>query len=419
MLWFFLIASLMAIVAIVMLVLPMLRPHDVVADQRDFQNIAIAREKLALLQTQVDDGSVDELQAEQQRQEIELALLDEVETGAKAPGQERKGSWAGIVVALCIPFIAGILYLALGQPAAFLQTTVPGTVDSALPEGHADVDIQSVVARLENELQQNADNPEGWYLLGSSYMSLKRFAEAAQAFEKLRELVGDEPDLLVREADALAMANQGVLSGAPENLLERALALNPDHPVALWLSGIAADRRGDVEGALRYWQRAEPLFADNPQSQAELRNQIVRAKGRLSDGSATTVTAEKSSPPAKADVAGNGAIQVRVSLDDALVSEVSGNETLFILARAVAGPPMPLAVVRRRAADLPLVVILDDGMAMMPNLKLSGQEQVTVVAKLSRSGNAATQSGDFIGEVTPVIPGAPDPVDVVISTVAP
>jgi cytochrome c-type biogenesis protein CcmH len=276
-----------------------------------------------------------------------------------------------------------------------------------------------VVARLESELQQNADNPEGWYLLGSTYMTLQRFSDAARAFGKLRELVGDEPDLLVREADALAMANQGVLAGAPENLLERALALNPDHPVALWLSGIAADRRGDVEQALRYWQRAEPLFADNPQSQAEIRTQISRAKSQLAGGGAGMVVAEGSSAPTEQPIADGGAIQVRVSLDDTLRADVSGNETLFILARAVAGPPMPLAVVRKRAADLPLVVTLDDSMAMMPNLKLSGHDQVTVLAKLSKSGNATTQSGDFIGKVTPVTPGTTDPVNVVISTISP
>lgn len=420
MLWFFLIVSLMVISAIVMLVLPMLCSRTVSPDGRDQQNIAIAKERLTQLQLQIDDGVLDEGLAAEQRKEIERGLIDDIESGADTlSGPEQAGVWAGIAVAVLVPFLSVLLYLQLGKPASFLQSIEPSTADTALPDGHADVDIQSVVARLESELQQNADNPEGWYLLGSTYMTLQRFSEAAQAFGKLRELVGDEPDLLVREADALAMANQGVLAGAPENLLERALALNPDHPVALWLSGIAADRRGDVEEALRYWQRAEPLFADNPQSQAEIRTQISRAKGRLAGGGAGMVVAEGSSAPTEQPIADGGAIQVRVSLDDTLRADLSGNETLFILARAVTGPPMPLAVVRKRAADLPLVVTLDDSMAMMPNLKLSGHDQVTVLAKLSKSGNAATQSGDFIGEVTPVTPGTSNPVNVVISTISP
>jgi len=421
MLWFFLIVSLMVISAIVILVLPMLGSRGNSADGRDRQNIAIAREKLALLQDQVDNGALDAVQAAEQRKEIELALLDDIEADDDSRSNaESKGSWAGIVVAVSLPFLAGVLYLVLGQPGSFLQGAGgQTTAEATLPEGHADVDINEVVSRLESELKQNPENPEGWYLLGSTYMTLERFDEAADSFGKLRQLVGDDPDLLVREADALAMANQGILAGKPENLLSTALELNPDHPVALWLSGIAADRRGDVALALQRWQRAEPLFADNPQSQAEIRAQISRARARMADGGAAAVAVEN--PPATEQEATSqgGTIRVHISLDESLEGAVSGDETLFILARALSGPPMPLAVVRKRADDLPLDVILDDSMAMMPNLKLSDHDQVTVVAKLSRSGNAITQSGDLVGEVSPVAPGSSNTVNVVISTEAP
>lgn len=418
MLWFFLIVSLMVIAAITVLVLPMLRPRGVSEDQRHRQNVAIARERLARLQTQIDDGEIQEAQAAQERNEIELGLLDDIEAETAAPaGQERRGSWAGILVAICIPFLAGFLYLVLGQPESFVRNQATGSAATSRPENHSDIDVSVVVSRLENELKQNPDNPAGWYLLASSYMTLKRFDDAARAYGKLRELVGDDPDLLVRQADALAMASDGVLAGEPESLLRTALGLAPDHPVALWLVGIAAHRRGDVRGALGYWQRAEPLFADNPESQAELRAQIAQAKSQLAEG---VVMGPVEKPPAEDRAAAvGGGIQVHVSLDDGLISEVSGNETLFVLARATDGPPMPLAVVRKRADALPLVVTLDDSMAMMPNMKLSNYQKVTVVAKLSRSGNAKTQSGDLIGEAAPVAPGGTNPVKVVISRKAP
>ncbi len=419
MLWFFLIVSLMVVAAITVLVLPMLRPRGISEDQRARQNIAIARERLARLQTQIDDGVIQETQAAQERNEIELGLLDDIESETAAPsGQERKGGWAGIVVAICIPFLAGFLYLVLGQPESFVHNQATHSAGTSRPESLTDVDMKAVVSRLEKELKQNPDNPEGWYLLGSSYMALKRFGDAARAYGKLRELVGDDPDLLVRQADALAMANDGILAGEPESLLKTALGLAPDHPVALWLAGIAAHRRGDVRGALGYWQRAEPLFADNPQSQAELRAQINQAKSQLADGGVTETEEEPPAPEDRAAAAGGG-IQVHVSLDDRLNSEVTGNETLFVLARATDGPPMPLAVVRKRADALPLVVTLDDSMAMMPNMKLSNYQKVTVVAKLSRSGNAKTQSGDLIGEAAPAAPGGSNPVKVVISMKAP
>ena len=424
MLWFFLIASLMVVAAITFLALPVLRTGSAAVDQRDRQNIAMARERLSQLETQVETGSVDSIQAEQEKSEIELGLLDDVDLTSGEPDviQNQKGIWAGVVVAVCTPFLAGMLYLVLGQPSAFIQgenEKMPGTNQT---DGGAEVDVDAMVRRLEQKLAQSPDDAEGWYMLGTSYMVLQRYGDAASVFEKLTELVGDEPDLLVRQADALAMAGNGVLAGEPENLLLRALAADPNHPVALWMVGIVADRRGDTEEALHYWERAEPLFGDSPQSQAELQAMIEGARSRLAAGTGSPEASggqDTVSETAEPDAASGNSITVRVSLDVSLSGEIAGSDTLFVLARAVDGPAMPLAVVRKRADELPLVVTLDDSMAMMPTMKLSSREQVTVVAKVSRSGNAITQSGDLIGEMSPVIPGDQNLVNVVISKIAP
>ncbi len=418
MLWFFLIASLMVIAAITILALPILRTRSVAVDQRDRQNIAMARERLSQLEARIETGSMEPIQAEQEKSEIELGLLDDVEINSDEDNtvHNQKGGWAGVVVAVCTPFLAGMLYLVLGQPAAFIQGENERTADSGQPAGHTEVDVGDMVQRLEQRLMETPDDAEGWYMLGTSYMVLQRYGEAASVFEKLTELVGDEPDLLVRQADALAMAGNGVLAGEPENLLLRALAVNPNHPVALWMAGIAADRRGDTGEALHYWQQALPLFGENPESQAELQAMIEGAKSRLEAG---TGSAEASGQQAGQDAVNGSSIKVRVSLDASLSGQVVGSDTVFVLARAVDGPAIPLAVVRKQVDELPLVVTLDDSMAMMPAMKLSSREQVTVVAKVSKSGKPITQSGDLIGEMSPVIPGDPELVNVVISKIAP
>jgi cytochrome c-type biogenesis protein CcmH len=108
-----------------------------------------------------------------------------------------------------------------------------------------------------------------------------------------------------------------------------------------------------------------------------------------------------------------------VTLDEALRDQASPGDTLFVYARAPAGPRMPLAIVRLSAADLPATVTLDDSSAMMPNMKLSTFDEVMVLARISRSGDAMTRSGDLQGSTGPVRVEGSARVEVVIDTRAP
>ena len=88
-----------------------------------------------------------------------------------------------------------------------------------------------------------------------------------------------------------------------------------------------------------------------------------------------------------------------------MAGKAAPDDTVFILARAAQGPNMPLAVLRKQVKDLPVKFTLDDSMAMQPQLKLSGFDQVVVVARVSRSGTPAAQPGDLQGLSGAVKPG--------------
>jgi cytochrome c-type biogenesis protein CcmH len=88
-------------------------------------------------------------------------------------------------------------------------------------------------------------------------------------------------------------------------------------------------------------------------------------------------------------------ILVQVALSPALLEQAAPTDTVFVLARAENGPPMPLAVARHTVDDLPLDVRLTDAMAMMPAMTLSSFPRVEVIARVSKSGQAATQAGDL------------------------
>ncbi|MBV8033092.1 MAG: c-type cytochrome biogenesis protein CcmI, partial [Betaproteobacteria bacterium] len=91
-----------------------------------------------------------------------------------------------------------------------------------------------------------------------------------------------------------------------------------------------------------------------------------------------------------------------VTLAPALAARVKPDDTLFVYARSPDGPPMPVAIVRARASELPLRFALDDSSAMDPQRKLSDVPRVVVVARISRSGNAIPQAGDLQGASAPV-----------------
>ena len=109
-------------------------------------------------------------------------------------------------------------------------------------------------------------------------------------------------------------------------------------------------------------------------------------------------------PPA----AGGASISGQVVLDGALSGKVAPTDTLFVYAKAIDGPPMPLAAIRARAGDLPLSFTLDDGSAMAQGMALSKFARVKVVARISRLGSPQSQPGDIEGVVADVAVGSGD-----------
>jgi len=157
---------------------------------------------------------------------------------------------------------------------------------------------------------------------------------------------------------------------------------------------------------------------DDPESQVALRDLINRAERKLkvevTDFQALPSIASASDKPTANSAS---AIRLEIDLDPSLAAKVAIEDSLFIYAKALSGPPMPLAAVRKKAIDLPLSITLDDSMAMMPQMKLSNFKQVKVGARISKSGNAIAQDGDFYAEVQPVTVGQEGVIKILIKEI--
>jgi cytochrome c-type biogenesis protein CcmH len=266
--------------------------------------------------------------------------------------------------------------------------------------------IEDMVGRLAARMGEHPDDAEGWKLLGRSYAVLGRFGEAVDAYAKAAAREPRDAVLLADFADALAMARGQSLQGEPEKLVLRALEIDPRNLKALALAGTAAFERKAFAKAADYWQRMLPLVPPGSEDAQAIRDNVAQAT-QLAGG---PPVAPQAAVPQVAGLRGT----VRIS--PKLKGQFGPEDTVFIYARAVEGPPMPLAVLRRRARELPAEFALDDSMAMAPGMTLSAHPRVVVTARVSKSGGATPQPGDLQGASAPVANDASG-VDVTIDAV--
>lgn len=175
-----------------------------------------------------------------------LAPLLRRQTAGPAPRRDR--DWSPIAVGLLLPAAAVALYAAVGAPQAVLAP--PAETPAIGP-----AQIEAMVNRLAERLKNEPDDAEGWRMLAHSYETLRRFDAAVDAYRHLIALEPNNANELTDAAVALGMTLNQDLSGEPERLIDRALAINPNHVQALALKGSAAYERGDYAQAIPPWKK--------------------------------------------------------------------------------------------------------------------------------------------------------------------
>lgn len=405
---FWIICALLLAVALMFVVWPLWRSaaksNEVV---RDAANLEIFRDQVAEMDADLANGLLTPELYEQGKRELQMRLVEEVKSpqgeGIKAVRNPLKALAAVLVV--LIPLASVGLYWKLGNMDVFLPQD-----EHATAEGFGTVLSATALKELEDKLAKNPRDPQGWLLLARSYVELERYGDAVKAYDKLTQLVPNEAQLWADYADAMAMTQGQSLLGDPTKLLDRALEVDPKNPKTLALAGTAAMERGDYPAAIKYW---EDLLQQMPNKNSEdakmvasgvqqARNflaQIKSGKRPMVAQQSPVAEQPRQAAPGKERISGT------IVLGDAIKDKASPEDTVFVLARAADGPPMPLAVVRKQVKDLPLRFTLDDSMAMSPRMKLSGFDKVVVVARVSKSGNAMPQSGDLQGMSAVLKPG--------------
>lgn len=248
---FWILAGLLAAATVLGFMLAGRQPPEHAAEDA---SLAIYKDQMAEVARDLEQGLIRSEEAEGQKAEIGRRLLSARKTaGAGAPQSHRA---VPMVAVLLVPALAFAIYGFRGAPG---QPDVPRAQRMAMAQQTGDVD--ALLAQVEDHLAANPGDATGWKLLVPSYMSMGRFSDAAQAITIVLQLEAPTAELYAQLAEALTLANQGLLTDAAEAAVSEALKLDGTNPVALYYEALALSQKGRRTEALAKFRH---LLATTP-----------------------------------------------------------------------------------------------------------------------------------------------------------
>ena len=386
--------------------------------EQALSHVAVYREHLDELERELAQGTLDQAGFDLSHEELTQRLLEDAPPAIPKPmAAAPRPKWLMAGLGLTIPSLAFALYFLVGTPMALdpqLAAQANGE-EQITPEK-----LATMADQLTQRLEKEPNNAEGWVMLGRIQRALAQYDAADAALQKALSLARND-DVLIERAEVLAQKNNGSFKGEPWAIINTVLKADPNHGNALLLAGSAAFSEGRFKEALAYWEKVRALLPPASPDLPALAEAIDQARERLGMPPLTPANNLANAPasagtvPSKPASDGTERLTGRVSIDPALAAKVSPQDTVFIYANAAEGPRMPLAIIRTTVAKLPYDFVLDDSLAMNPQMKLSQVKSVMVRARISKSGNAMPQAGDFGASVGPVTPGSADQLQLTIS----
>ncbi|MGI9286733.1 MAG: c-type cytochrome biogenesis protein CcmI [Pseudomonadales bacterium] len=394
---FWLIAAGLCVLASTFVALPLLRgrsPSSPAPSQGQI-NKRVIREQLQEIDADFVSGKIDSQQLQRLKDELyatalgDDALLSASVKPSAATLARPKSTLVVFTVGLSLTTLLLYQYLGYLEDLRISQSLQQTQTRELSPER-----LKTLIPALERRSQRRPENSSYRFLLAQAQMQAQRYAEATASYKKLVEQFENDAQLWAYYAQALYIGDGRRMSKAAQDALQRALQLNPRQSTALGLQGMHAFEQQDYATAIKAWSGLlAGLPPGSPQANT-INSALQRARGLAPTGAATQ-------PQAKVEAdASEASIKVKVAAD--IGTQLPKDTTVFVYARAAKGPKMPLAIKRLQLGDLPADVELDDSMAMSPAMRLSTIDTVQVIARISMSGQATAQSGDWEASSTPL-----------------
>ncbi|WP_337880462.1 c-type cytochrome biogenesis protein CcmI [Rheinheimera sp.] len=226
-----------------------------------------------------------------------------------------------------------------------------------------DEEVQLFALALRSKIAAEGDDAVAWFVIGRIALSKGMAADAVDAFEKALQLTPNRVNLLVSYSQALLVQGDEDSLGKAGRALARVLQQEPGNTDALSMLGMVAEERGDLQQAQQAWALLLPKLEKEDPRYALIEQKLGQHQAGLT----------------------GPVIELQLQIPE-LVYQAYQNATLFVFAKAIDGPPLPLAVKRLPAFKGEQKIRLTDKDAMQQGWALSNAKTVQITARLSLSG---------------------------------
>ena len=384
------------ILASFFLIYPFVRKGQTAQGEVLEANLQIFRDQQSQLDDQLSQKHIDQAQYDQLLTESKQLLLSNTEGSEpqqSSQADKKQAIWLLPSLIMLLPLFCLGVYHAIGASA---DQRILGLIQQASESTDSSQALElqdQLYSAVEKRAEQRPENIYYWVLLAKRAIQKNDLSSAAYNYSQAIKLSPDDGYLLAQYAEILFMLANSQFTQEVISVLDKAFAIDSSNPTVLGLKGIQAFEGQQWQLAITYWQEAQKQMDQSSATAKALVAGIARAQKRLGI------------KPSEA--AASPQVEVRVSIDQSIPFEP--DQSVFVALVATTGAPMPLAARKLRAGDLPLTISLSNADAVVAGYNLSSVNDVKAVARLSQSGSATPQVGDWEDAISPVSLNSPKP----------
>lgn len=398
------------------LCLPLIRPRKANFTAREDLNKTVFKDRMAEIQRERDLGLIDDQELAKLEIELKKSLLTDIKEDVINVSSSKGMKAAYLGMLLLIPVGAIVLYATLsdweevsewhalqGKNQAFENSDRKDT------QWLSELTNQDLILLLRTRLHNNPADTRGWMIFAQTLAQLGATKESMTAIEKAVETDPANISLLLNAAQMSVQLKQQEAVEYARRLVDAALSLEPNHEGAQAVSGFIYRQLGQYQRAITTWEnlleQRKNRGEDSGKGVEMLQQQIVESRNLMvQEQHLASVSDQPSSGLSFA---------INISLGTNIPS-VSGDTPVFLVVRGDDGSNIPVAVKRKRFADLPLSISISDQDAMMPQRTVSQMNSLSFQARLSISGKAKPETGDWVSNTITIPVKAETPVELII-----